>query len=291
MTFVKLTPCREAILKTLSYSGVFKYPLSYFQLYNYLISPNWFSGKQIRKELKSLIKEKTILEKDGKYSFPLIETINVEERFKETLSSLKRNEKVFETLRKIPWIKMISITGSAANYNNEKESDLDLLFVTTKNRVWLTRGFVFIILKLMSKLPKDFSEREVCPNIFMDENNLSWTKKRRNLYVAQNIISMQPLVNKENIYFKFIDANRWIKNYYSNFKVTNITGQKNPSKSPSSLLLNVIEAVAMKMQIAYMKNKRTNEITSKNLIHFNKNDNSNWILAKYKNILKKHRSI
>lgn len=289
MTFVKLTPCREAIFKTLSYSGVFKYPLSYYQLCNYLISPNWFSGKQIRKELRDLIKEEVVGEKDGSYFLTSIDPIDAKERVKETKLSLKRNEKVFDMLEKIPWVKMVAVTGSAANYNNDRGSDLDLLFVTTKNRVWLTRGFVFLILRLMKKLPKDQQAREICPNIFVDESHLSWMNKKRNLYVAQNIISMQPLIDKDEIYFKFIESNRWVKAYYTNFKI-NIMSKLRIGSYSESILINVFEKIAMKMQIAYMKNKMTNEVTNKNLIHFRKNDNSDWILSKYKSIFKKYRS-
>lgn len=289
MAFVKITLCRKAILKTLSYSGVFKYPLSYYQLCNYLISPNWFSGKQIRKEVKKLINEKLVSEKDNKYFLTSIEAIDANERVRETELSLKRNGKVFETLQKIPWIKMVSITGSAANYNNEKNSDIDLLFITAKNRVWLTRGFVFLILKLMNKLPKNLAIREICPNIFMDESHLSWTKKKRNLYVAQNIVSMQPLINKEKTYFKFIDSNRWVNGYYTNFKITTVNKFSYHQQS-ESILINMIEKIAMKMQIFYMKNKMTNEVVGKNLIHFNKNDNSDWILSRYKSMYKKYRS-
>ena len=289
MTFVKLTPCREAILKTLSYSGVFRYPLSYYQLCNYLISPNWFSGKQVRKEIKELINEKVVNEKGGRYFLSSVEETNVEDRVLETNLTLKRNEKVFETLQKIPWIKMIAVTGSAANYNNEKNSDLDLLFVTAKNRVWLTRGFVFLTLKLTNKIPKNSEEREICPNIFIDETHLSWPKKKRNLYIAQNIVSMQPLTNRENTYFKFVDSNRWIKGYYTNFKV-NAPNKFLPSQNFGSIFIDVVEVVAMELQLVYMKNKMTRETVNKNLIHFNKNDNSSWILAKYKGIFKKFRS-
>ena len=42
---------------------------------------------------------------------------------------------------------MIAITGSVANYDAEENDDIDLLIVTEKNRLWITRGFVFLILK------------------------------------------------------------------------------------------------------------------------------------------------
>lgn len=288
MTYQKLTPRREAVLKTLAYSGVFKYPLSAAQIYTNLISQSHFSSKQIRKELKELVKEKIVAEKDNKYALNQVELVDIKERIRETELTVKRNKKIFEALENIPWIKMIAITGSTANYNNERDSDIDLLFVTAKNRVWLTRGFVFLFLKLMNKLPKNHKAREICPNIFIDEKNLSWVKKKRNLYVAQNIISMQPIFVKDDMYFRFIHANSWIKSYYKNFKFLT-SGKFSKPSSSESLFMNLIENLAMKMQLSYMKNKITTEVASKNLIHFNKNDNSKVILSKYKALLKSLR--
>jgi predicted nucleotidyltransferase len=289
MTFVKLTPCRKALLKTLSYSGVFKYPLSYYQIYNYLISSNWFSGKQIRKEVRKLVKQKVVCEKEGRYFLSAIEPIDTNERVKETNLSLKRNAKLFETLQKIPWIKMVAVTGSAANYNNDKGSDLDLLFLTSKNRVWLTRGFVFLILKLMNKLPKNQAVREICPNIFIDETHMPWAKKKRNLYVAQNIVSMQPIIDEGETYFRFVGSNKWVNDYYTNFKVT-VIDKPGSNHSTESVVMNIVEKLAMKMQVYYMKNKMTSEVASNNLIHFKKNDNSSRILSAYKSIFRKYRS-
>jgi hypothetical protein len=290
MDKVKSTPCRIAIQKTLAYSSVFKYPLSYFQLTSRLISNDNFSGKQIRKDLKKQIEDKLIEKVDkasDKYILHGIKPVNWEERRENTKKILKRNEKVLEYIARIPWIKMMTITGSAANYNMEEKADIDLLFITNKDRVWITRGFVFLILAIMNKLPKKHENREICPNIFIDETRLAWIKKRRNLYVAQNIISMQPIVNKEDIYFRFMYENRWIRSYYHNFKI-NYPEKFRELKSSRSLFMNLIEKIFMLLQITYMKRKMTTEVATSRLIHFNKNDNSRWILKSYKNLLKNH---
>lgn len=286
MDKVKSTPCRIAIRKTLAYSGVFKYPLTYYQLISRLISNDKFSGKQIRKDLKKQIEDNLVDKVDDKYVLHDIKPIDWDERRQNTKKILKRNEKVLESIARIPWIKMLAITGSAANYNMEEKADIDLLFVTNKDRVWITRGFVFLILAVMNKLPKKHENREICPNIFIDETKLSWIKKRRNLYVAQNIISMQPIVNKEDIYFRFMYENRWIKNYYCNFKI-NYPDKFRELKSSRSIFMNLIEKIFMLLQLTYMKRKMTTEIATSRLIHFNKNDNSRWILSSYKKLLRK----
>lgn len=277
--------CRVAILKTLSYNAVFKYPLSYYQICTNSISQNRFSAKKIRKELKKMEKDGILTRSDGRYMLTSIKPVDWKERKSNTLHILKRNRRIFEILEKIPWIKMIAVTGSTANYNIEKNADIDLLFITSKHRVWLTRGFVYTILIILDKLPREHEKRELCPNIFIDERSLSWTKKKRNLYVAQNIISMQPVFYKDDTYFKFMSANKWVKKYYHNFKI-NLPEKFPQDESSKSILMKLIEKLAMVSQLSYMKNKITIEVTTDKLIHFNKNDNSKWILANYKKVLK-----
>ncbi|NMB91294.1 hypothetical protein GYA37_00425 [candidate division WWE3 bacterium] len=285
MSKVKTTPCKLAIKKTLSYSGVFRYPLTYYQLVSMLISRDSLNVKQIKRELKKQTKVDLIDKVDDKYILHGIEPIDWIKRKENAENILKRNKKVLEYIARIPWIKMIAVTGSVANYNAEEKADIDLLFITSKDRVWLSRGFVFLTLSLLNKLPKEHENREICPNIFIDESNLPWAKKRRNLYVAQNIISMQPIFEKEDTYFKFIYENRWIRNYYPSFKV-NYSGVSTKSSSSRSAFMKLIENMAMISQLFYMKKRMTTETITNRLIHFNKNDNSRWILKSYKKLLK-----
>ncbi len=277
--------CAKAIIKTLSYSGVFNYPLSFYQIYTNLISKNYFSGKKIKKELKDLEKKNILKKLDNKYILSNLDSIDWVEREKRTKEKIKENSYIFYYLRKIPWIMMIALTGSSANLNMDENADIDIIFITRKNRLWLTRGIVFLILLVLNKLPKDQGKRRVCPNIFIDERNLSWAKKKRNLYVAQNIMSIQPILDKDNTYLKFVHANKWIKKYYYNLKI-NLPKDITISKSSKSFILNSIEKLVKNLQFLYMRKKISKEIATDKLIHFNKNDNSKWIIAKYKKILK-----
>jgi hypothetical protein len=147
---------------------------------------------------------------------------------------------------------------------------------------------VFLILKIINELPKDKSKRNICPNIFLDENNMAWSKKKRNLYVAQNIISMQPFSWRDDTYFKFINENDWIRKYYKNFNL-NYQGRKTKIKKDSPLMA-LLEKIARKKEMEYMKKDITTEVVNPKLIHFNKNDSTKKILSKYKEILKKYQN-
>lgn len=278
-------PCRSAVIKTLSYTGVFGFPLSFYQITNNLISKNRFSNSKIKRELEKLTDEKVIKKAKGKYLISGIKRYDIEKRAKNTEEIIRKNKPTIKILSKVPWIKMIAITGSVANQNTEMGADIDLLFITEKDRLWISRGFVFLILKTLGKLPADKSKREICPNIFIDESNMAWAKKKRNLYVAQNIISMKPFTWRDNIYFEFIRANKWITNYYVNFKIN--FPKKNEVKKHESITMKFIESIARKRQIKYMKKDITTEVVNQRLIHFNKNDSSKKILVNYKKIFKK----
>lgn len=282
----KLNPCTESIIKTLSYSGVFNYPLTSGQIFTNLISKNRFGVKQFKKELKKLVNNGLVTQNDGRFYLSEIEPINIDKRKSETKLTLKRKDKTLHMLEKIPWIKMIAVTGSAANYNKEEGSDTDLLFVTMKNRVWLTRGLVFLILKLTNNLSTKHEEREICPNIFMDERYSAWKKSKRNIYIAQNIISMQPFFDRDETYFRFMQSNRWVKNYYVNFNIAYPQVFEKPESS-NSFVLDFVNKLAMKAQFWYMRTKITTETIKNEFIHFNKNDNSKRILTKYKILLKR----
>ena len=284
-----IDPCSHSNQKTLAYFSIFKYPLSFYQLSTYLISNKKFKSKEFKKQLKRLVSKGFIKERKGYYYLPGIKNVDSEKRKGYTEKLIKKNRKVLNTLKKVPWIKMICITGSAANYNSEPISDLDLLFVTSKNRVWLTRGFVFTILRIYGKLPpKNFEDRELCPNIFVDEKSLTWPKSKRDIYIAQNIISMQPIHQKGNMYFRFLRANTWIHRYNSQFEFHTPSKFKK-IKSSRSDILNFLEDLAYKMQLIYMRRRRTTETLTKRLIHFNKNDNSQKILFSYKSVLENRK--
>jgi len=281
----KNNPCTLAVIKTLSYSGVFGFPLSFYQISNNLISLEKFSDKKIKKELEKLIEKRVVKKAKGKYFLTALKHHDRDKRLKITNEIIKKNKPYIEIISKVPWLKMVAITGSVANQNTEKGSDIDLFFVTEKNRLWISRALVFLILKILGKLPEDKSKREICPNIFLDESKMGWAKKKRNLYVAQNIISLMPFLWRDDTYFKFMQANKWIEKYYVNFKV-NFPEKYSKNKGQGSLIMNFLENIARKIQMNRMKKSITTETVNSKLIHFNKNDSTKIILTKYRKIYK-----
>ncbi len=275
----------QAIKRTLLYRSIFSYPLSFFQLATYLVTDKPIKENKIREALNLLIKQGWLKKRYGKYEIKNLKYVNWDKKYKDTRNFIKANESGLKLIGSIPWVKFVGITGSAAAYClNDKQQDLDIFIITDRERVWLTRGFITLINKITGKHPKfDGQPGSFCTNIFIDEATLAWDRNNRNVFVATDIVLMQPVVDKNQTYLKFLNSNRWTKEYFANFK---FALRKKDKVKMQSLFLDLLERAAMILQKRYMRKKQTTEITTKHLIHFNKNDNSQKILKEYYKLLR-----
>ena len=277
--------CEKAILDTLAYRAVFKYSPSFFQLCNLLISSHKFNSQLINKVLQKLIKTKRVVVTRKRLSLPKQTPTNWNLRAKHSQEKIKSESRVLKILKSIPWIKMIGITGSVGAYNASGNDDLDLFIVTQKDRVWLTRGFVGLILILMNKYPKKSTVNKVCPNIYIDETSLEWSGDKQNLYVATDILLLRPYFYKDDMYFHFLEKNLWLQKYFKNFDI-NFPKRFHMKQTKNSKVVSYLENLARSWQEKFMQKKKSTEVTTKNVIHFNKNDSTSKVLDAYKKIKK-----
>lgn len=278
---------KEAIINSLCYRAVFDYPLSFYQLSNYLIDGyvDNLSFDELKRNLKNLINEGEINYAYGKYLLPNRSYVNWDERKEFSKNLIKKAEKITKVLKLIPWIKFVGITGTVSAFGAEEDDDIDFLIISQKDRLWLVRGFVFVILKILGQLRTDDApQRKICPNIFLSEDYLFWEKQKRNLFVANEICMLYPLYDKNETYFRFIKENEWVFNYFVNFKVGFDKLSKKTERT--SYFMELLEKAAYVLQKKYMRKRQTTELIEKNRIHFNKQDHTNRILDAYM-VLKK----
>jgi hypothetical protein len=281
--------CDLAIINTLAYRSIFKYSLSLYQLKTMLITGEEFSEELFTKELDKLIKKGKVKTRRDRYYAPGFSPVNWDLRAKNSLNHIEQSRKAFAALGFIPWVRLAGVTGSVAAFSADKKSDVDVFIVCAGNRVWLTRFFTVLILKALNKYRTDKDPTgKICPNIYVDEKHVSWPEEKRNLYVAQEIMMMHPLINKNDMYFRFIHANKWISDYTAHFKVSG-EYKKPTTEVKRSGIVDTFESVVRKAQLLYMKKHKTTEITEPGLIHFNRDDWTEKIMNKYKNLTKTSR--
>lgn len=200
------------------------------------------------------------------------------QREKYSKRKLEIAKKASKLISKVSMVKFVGITGALAMNNAGKNSDIDLMIVTKANTLWITRLYCYIILWLngyKTRHPKSKLEKDkLCLNMWLDEQDLVWDKKDRNIYTAHEIAQIVPLVSKDKTYEKFLSANKWVLNFWPNS--VRIRGNEEKVISPDSSFLSsiplILEQFVFKLQYIYMKSKISREIVTPTRAIFHPND-------------------
>ncbi len=290
---------QKACIYSLLYSDIFDFPLTDEELWHSLISDKKIERSTVKKTARRL--SKIITYQDGYYSLKGREEIidQRRKRTKITQGKLKIAKNIAKYLTFIPSIQFIGITGRLSHMDADIEDDIDMFFITRKNSLWTTRLLILAVLELLQvrRTRNDTNpQNKICPNLIIDESALAWPVKKRDIYTAHEIIHICPLFVRNNIDQKFLNSNKWIRRYYANScQASSIKQYLGGGKTAHHLVLEAInfiltlppvEYVISKLQMAYMKNKRTNETILPNFLAFHPQDKREEILSKFSTKIK-----
>jgi hypothetical protein len=211
-------------------------------------------------------------------------------------TKLKKAHKMVRWLRLIPTIQMIGVTGALAMQNTAKNDDIDLMFVVSPRRLWLSRGLIVLSLRLFGRYrrPGKIKDR-FCPNLYLDEKHLALPAGERNLFTAHEVAQVKCLWDKGSTYQRFLHENEWVLGYlpnaFSQYQKSKIKNQDVIKESKfcilfchfafCTLILDFFEKLAYKLQLIYMRSKRTREIVESGRAFFHPRDQGKEILLKY----------
>ena len=211
---------KKAVLSTLAYADIFDYPLKKEEIWRFLLSDIRYQILDVSKGLKELPE---VSQKNNFYFLKEREHLVLLRKKRERWSKekLKIAQKVANWLKIIPTIKMVAVTGALAMENSNENDDIDLLIITSKSRLWLTRFLTVILLELVAnrRHPADKEVKDkICLNMFLDEGHLEVPKKEQDLFSAHEVCQLKVLWDKNGIYQKFLKANLWSKKFLPNWK-------------------------------------------------------------------------
>jgi len=134
---------------------------------------------------------------------------------------------VHPALRQLKWyiqvltwirgVRFVGITGASALEGLRSNDDLDLCIVTAPRMLWTSRACVVIVAKLLAIHGK----KGVCLNLFFDESDLVISKQKQNSYIAHELLQMKPIIDKNEIYKRFLSENKWIYGFFPNAQPRN----------------------------------------------------------------------
>lgn len=274
----------ECIIRTLSYFDIFNYPLTFSEIKKYLCCPVEVSDDELYETISLL---SVVQESDGYYYLLGRNKITQmrSERFEISVEKLAKAKIIAKFLSFIPTINYIGISGSLSMNNASVSDDIDMFFITKKNTLWLSRFLVNIALLVTgqkrARKSKDFKDK-ICPNMFMEDGSLSFSKRQRSLYIAHEIVQLTSLVNKGTSYQALLQSNKWVTKLFPNIIFEQHRSKKKSRfENVSSLLIYPFEAVSYLAQIAYLKKGRTREIVKRRRAEFHPIDRQKMIMDMY----------
>lgn len=201
-----------AILRSVVYASLFDYPLTLEQLHHSLI------GVRANKECvaacwqASDLLQSTVAYRDGLF-FPvgrsdLIATRARRERVSRDM--LDRDRRILSLIAKMPFVRMVALSGSLAHLNAEGSADLDLFVITAPHRVWSVTLAVLVLSRLFGW------RKHLCLNYVVSERAMKIVPE--DLFTANQIIHLRPMFGAA-VFERFVKANGFVRNHYPNFEL------------------------------------------------------------------------
>jgi hypothetical protein len=214
-----------AFLRSVIYASLFDYPLTLEQLHASLV--------EVRAEALSVeswwrdsaFLQATVDYRDGRY-FPagrgdLLHTRTRREALSRDL--LEREHRILSLVARMPFVRMVALSGSLAHLNAERSADLDLFVITAPGRVWSVTLSVLLIARLLGW------RKRMCLNYVISERAMAI--EPGDLFSANQIIHLRPVVGHD-VFTRFVNANPFVKRFYPNF-TANVAPAHPKSQAPS----------------------------------------------------------
>ena len=122
----------------------------------------------------------------------------------------KKTEKYIKYIAWIPWLRMIWIWNSLAMNASNKNSDIDLLIVSTPNTMWIVRILITIIFSALWVRKTDKKHAWMfCLSFFATTKWLNFKnwKIKNDIYLYFWIVYFKPILDYDNTYKYFIKKN------------------------------------------------------------------------------------
>jgi len=201
----------QSFLQSVLYAALFNYPLSSAQLREALIGESADESALAACYARSPMLQSAIECADGFY-FPRGQRGLLETRARREVSSrtlLTKLRGLQALVRRMPFVRMVALSGSLAHLNADDEADLDLFVIVAPGRVWSVTLTTLVIARLLGW------RRHLCLNYVVSERALMVGPA--DLFSANQIIHLQPIMGAE-AYRRFLDANRFVERFYPNFR-------------------------------------------------------------------------
>jgi hypothetical protein len=201
---------QEALLETVAYVDVFDYPLLSQEAHRYL-SGHVATIEQVEQTLDAMCADSGRLAyRDSYYTLPGRESIiDIRQTRHEVARALWPQAISYgRRIAAMPFVRMVAVSGSLAVDNAEQGADIDYFIISEPGRVWLSRAFAILIVRLAAQRGVS-----LCPNYILSADRLVFSDQ--SFYSAHELTQMV-LVAGQAMYEQLRQANAWSARYLPN---------------------------------------------------------------------------
>lgn len=211
---------QEAVLKTVIFFDLFNYPLTSWEIWQYLsLKINLGVLKEV---VDALVSNNKLNQQDGFYFLPgRQEIISIRrERYNFANYKIKLARKATKFFRWLPSVKLVAVSNLIGHHNLRNESDIDIFIVSSPGRLWLTRFFCTGFMKIMHRRPtKECKRNKMCLSFYAATDGLvmeSLRFKPNDPYFDHWFLGLYPIYDKDRFlaYLRF--KNPWLKEKFPN---------------------------------------------------------------------------
>jgi hypothetical protein len=223
-----LSVLERAVVECVAYSDVFDYPLTLDEIRRCL--PIVASSAEIDSAVEAT---SDLLTRVAPYFALAGREALVETRVRRAEASrrlMRRAMSYGRLIARLPFVRVVAVTGSLAVDNAEDGDDVDYLIVTAPGRVWLARALTIAVVRMSA-----LRGLTLCPNYLLAETALALPE--RDTYTARELLQMRPVAGHV-VYSRMLAANAWCAELLPNWRQ-----DADQPDEPPGLLQRIGEAV------------------------------------------------
>lgn len=199
----------RAILATLAYADLFDFPLDRPEVCRDLVGVA-ATAAATGAALDRLIARGRVEEAGGFLTLPGRGALGAirRERRARAAAAWPVARRYGALIARLPFVRLVGITGSLAAGNPDANADCDYLIITAPGRLWLVRALTIAIVRAAR-----LRGVQLCPNYLLTTRALALT--RRDLYTAHELLQIVPLAGGAT-YRRLIAENAWAADWLPN---------------------------------------------------------------------------
>jgi hypothetical protein len=190
----------------MAYADVFDYPMTSAEIHRYLTGI-----RATRNDVEQTLQEGFLVQaSDAYYTLPNREGLAVVRRQREQIAKQMWLQAAGygRLMAGLPFVRMVSVTGSLAMNNVDHDPDIDYFIVTVRGRLWMVRALALAVARIAA-----VQGVRLCPNYLVSEDALVFPYQT--LYAAHELAQMVPIYGLE-MYERICRMNPWKDRFLPN---------------------------------------------------------------------------